>query len=77
MVVEWKQRSRRGALTERLSVIEHKAVIQPASEAIHHKPVFQSVHIIKMMNKITENQGRIAKTPINHYTEDFFGFILS
>jgi len=25
---------------ERLSVIEHKAVIQPPAEAVHHKPVF-------------------------------------
>jgi hypothetical protein len=25
---------------ERLTVIEHKAVIQPPTEAVHHKPVF-------------------------------------
>ncbi len=28
---------------ERLSVIEHKAMIQPPSEAIHHKPVFNAL----------------------------------
>jgi hypothetical protein len=28
------------AAGERLIVIEHKAVIQPPAEAVHHKPVF-------------------------------------
>jgi hypothetical protein len=28
------------AAGERLTVIEHKAVIQPPTEAVHHKPVF-------------------------------------
>jgi len=28
------------AAAERLSVIEHKAMIKPPSKAVHHKPVF-------------------------------------
>ena len=38
---------------ERLPVIEHKAMIQPPSETVHHKPVFQSLHDIKITPKIT------------------------
>ena len=30
---------------ERLPVIEHKAVIEPSSKTVHHKPVINSPHI--------------------------------
>jgi hypothetical protein len=36
---------------ERLSGVEHKAMIKPSSEAIHHKPVFQTVHITDLEHK--------------------------
>jgi hypothetical protein len=35
-----------GCPDERLSAVEHKAMIQPPSEAVHHKPVFEPLHEI-------------------------------
>jgi hypothetical protein len=44
------------AINERLSLIEHEAMIKPSSETVHHKPVFQPVHIVKIMPKSIKKQ---------------------
>jgi len=36
---------------ERLLSVEHEAMIQPSSKAIHHKPVFQTVHLCNLEHK--------------------------
>jgi hypothetical protein len=40
--------------TERLDAIEHQAVIEPSSKAVHHKPVFKIVHNTRLKSKGTE-----------------------
>lgn len=45
---------------ERLQVIEHQAMIKPAPEAVHHKPVFQTLsHDIEFV-------ARYKKMPYQH-----------
>ena len=57
---------------ERLSVVEHKAVIQPPSETVHHKPVFQSLHDVKITHKLTINFRNMPVCPCrNGATDDF------
>jgi len=62
--VRWKrgEPGLQQARPERLSVIEHEAVIQPPSEAVHHKPVFKSLHDIIITHKITEKFRKITTT---------------
>ena len=50
MKQEWGNRAS-GALNERLEGIEHKAMIKPPAEAVHHKPVFQTVHTRNLEHK--------------------------
>jgi hypothetical protein len=56
---------------ERLPVIEHQTVIQPSSQAIHHKPVFLIVHVIYSENKITETFCNYKNTS-GYYILHFF-----
>ncbi len=58
------------ARPERLSVIEHEAVIEPPSEAVHHKPVFKSLHTVTITHKTTEKFRKTANMHLKPGAEE-------
>jgi len=61
-----------GVHAERLSVIEHKAMIKPPTEAVHHKPVFKSLHSADITLKTTEKFRILAAIHQNSGPNDSF-----